>query len=459
MEPQFQFSNRHHDLMERDREYIFGWRFEPRIMFESGRGIVLRDVDGNEYFDLTAGMMCMVLGHSHPELTETIREQADKIVHESSWYSNPWLVEFAELIASTLPGDLKVVNFAVTGSEANEIAMRLALGVTGKFDIVSLIRGLHGGSLAAEAVTSIGGGRKAHLGPLMMPAHRNAIYAPFCYRCPINLEYPSCDVACLDRSEELMEHITSRSVAAIIAETIPVAGGMVVPPPEWLPRLADLAKRWGALLVLDEAQLAPAKTGRIWGFENYGVVPDVVAFGKGMTAGFGIAGTVTTEAIAEEARFKAGLPWAGTYSGDPFPAAVALKQLRIVLRDGLAERSAVLGERLAAGLEGLVDRHECIGAVRGIGLYRLIDVVTDDKTRAPDPEMAERIRYNAALEGLITIAVKNFIRVCPALVITEAEIDETVERLGRAIRRAEEGFPREFDYSSSSSLAARTVEA
>ena len=151
------------------------------------------------------------------------------------------------------------MNFAVTGSEANEIAMRLALGVTGKYDIVSLIRGLHGGSLAAEAVTSVGGGRKAHLGPLMMPAHRNAIYAPFCYRCPINLEYPSCEVECLDRSEELMEHVTSRNVAAILAETVPVAGGMVVPPPEWLPRLRDLADRWGALLVLDEAQLAPAK--------------------------------------------------------------------------------------------------------------------------------------------------------------------------------------------------------
>ena len=458
MEPQeFQFSNRHHDLMARDEEYILGWRYEPRIMFESGRGIVLTDVDGNEYFDMTAGMMCMVLGHSHPELTETIREQAGKLVHESSWYSNPPLVELAELIASTTPGDLKKVNFAVTGSEANEIAMRLALGVTGKYDIVSLIRGLHGGSLAAEAVTSVGGGRKAHLGPLMMPAHRNAIYAPFCYRCPINLEYPSCDVACLERSEELMEHVTSRNVAAILAETIPVAGGMVIPPPEWLPRLRDLADRWGALLVLDEAQFAPAKTGRMWGFENFGVTPDVVAFGKGMTAGFGIAGTVTTPAIAEEARHKAGIPWGGTYSGDPLPAAAALKQLQIVLRDDLMERAARLGTHLGERLKALCDRHESIGAVRGVGLYWLLDIVADEKTRAPDPAMAERIRYNAALEGLIHIAVKNFIRICPALIITEAEIDEAVERLERAIVRAEAGFPRDFDYSSSSSLAARTT--
>ncbi len=455
MEKTFQFSNMHHELMARDEAYIYGWRYEPRVIFESGRGIVLTDVDGKEYFDLTAGMMCMVLGHSHPELTEAIREQADKLVHTSSWYSNPWLIEFAELIAGTLPGDLKVVNFAVTGSEANEIAMRMALGVTGRYDIVSVIRGLHGGSLAAEAVTSVGGGRKAHLGPLMMPSHRNAIYAPLCYRCPVNLEYPGCNVACLDHSEELMEHITSRNLALIMAETIPVAGGMVVPPPEWLPRLRALADRWGALLMLDEAQLAPAKTGSIWAFEQYDVMPDIVSFGKGMTAGMGIAGTVTTQEIAEEARGKAGLPWGGTYSGDPLPAAVGLKQLQIVLRDRLAEQAVARGARLRAGLEAIARKYDVIGEVRGTGLYYLLDIVETPDSRRPDPAMAERIRYNALLEGLVTIAVKNFIRVCPALIITEAEIDETLHRLETAVQRSVEGFPRDLDYATSSSLAAR----
>ena len=459
MEKTFQFSNMHHELMARDEAYIYGWRYEPRVIFESGRGIVLKDVDGREYFDLTAGMMCMVLGHSHPELTEAIREQADKLVHTSSWYSNPWLIEFAELIAGTLPGDLKVVNFAVTGSEANEIAMRMALGVTGRYDIVSVIRGLHGGSLAAEAVTSVGGGRKAHLGPLMMPSHRNAIYAPLCYRCPVNLEYPGCNVACLDHSEELMEHITSRNLALIMAETIPVAGGMVVPPPEWLPRLRAMADRWGALLMLDEAQLAPAKTGSIWAFEQYDVMPDIVSFGKGMTAGMGIAGTVTTPEIAEEARGKAGLPWGGTYSGDPLPAAVALKQLQIVLRDNLAEQAAAKGARLRAGLEAIRQKYDVVGDVRGEGLYYLLDIVESPESRRPDPAMAERIRYNALLEGLATIAVKNFIRVCPALIITEAEIDETLSRLETAVQRSVEGFPRDLDYATSSSLAARPAAA
>ncbi|MYE60166.1 MAG: aspartate aminotransferase family protein, partial [Alphaproteobacteria bacterium] len=399
MEKTFQFSNMHHELMARDEAYIYGWRYEPRVIFESGRGIVLKDVDGREYFDLTAGMMCMVLGHSHPELTEAIREQADKLVHTSSWYSNPWLIEFAELIAGTLPGDLKVVNFAVTGSEANEIAMRMALGVTGRYDIVSVIRGLHGGSLAAEAVTSVGGGRKAHLGPLMMPSHRNAIYAPLCYRCPVNLEYPGCNVACLDHSEELMEHITSRNLALIMAETIPVAGGMVVPPPEWLPRLRAMADRWGALLMLDEAQLAPAKTGSIWAFEQYDVMPDIVSFGKGMTAGMGIAGTVTTLEIAEEARGKAGLPWGGTYSGDPLPAAVALKQLQIVLRDNLAEQAAAKGARLRAGLEAIARKYDVVGDVRGAGLYYLLDIVGPPESARPAPAKAGRLPNNARRVG------------------------------------------------------------
>src|SRR5215510_15706456 len=130
-----------------------------------------------------------------------------------------------------------------------ESAMRMALAVTGKFDIISMIRGLHGGSLAVEALTSVGGNRKKGLGPLMFPAKANALLPPYCYRCPINLSYPSCDIACLKTSEEMLEYVTSQHAAGIMAETIPVPGGMIVPPKEWLPRLAQLAKRWGALLI------------------------------------------------------------------------------------------------------------------------------------------------------------------------------------------------------------------
>jgi 2,2-dialkylglycine decarboxylase (pyruvate) len=453
VEFEFSPSNSHADLIARDSATVLGWRYGPAIQFDRGEGIFIYDVDGKPYFDLTAGMMCNVLGHCHPELVETMRAEAGNLWHQSSWYSNPHIVRFAERIVSTLPDGLDVVNFTVTGSEANEVAMRMALAATGKYDILSVIRGLHGGSLAVESVTSIGGARRRNLGPLLSPANAPAIYPPFCYRCPVNLEYPKCDVACLEHSRELIDHITSGDIAAILAETMLVAGGMVVPPAAWLPRLKELAREQGALLVLDEAQLAPARTGKMWGFEHYDVVPDIVTFAKGMSAGVAICGTATTREIAEQSRGKAGLPWAGTYSGDPLPAAVADKQLEIVLRDRLDERAAITGAKLQAGLEGLATRHEVIGDVRGKGLYQMLDIVSDRESRTPDPAMAERIRHNASLAGVIMICVKNFIRICPPVTVTEPELDEIIARLDLAVQRSVDGFPTNIDFTSSSSLA------
>ena len=449
----FTFSNYHSDLMSRDAKSVMGWRYNPPIVFKGGRGTKLIDVEDNEYYDLTSGMMTMVLGHSHPELTDTMKSQAELLVHTSSWYSNPWAIELAELLGSTLPGNLKMVNYAVTGSEANEIAFRMALAATGKYDIVSVIRGLHGGSLGAEAVTTVGGGRKNKLGPLMMPASSASILGPMCYRCPVNLTYPGCKIGCLDTSEQLMDFLTSQDVAAIIAETVLAAGGMVVPPKEWWPKLQDLAKRWGALLIVDEVQMAPSRTGSLWGFENYDVMPDIITFGKGMSAGFGLCGTITTTEIADEVRGQCGLPWAGTYSADPFPSAVALKQLQIILRDKLTERAAEIGKFINTELTKRIAPYEPIGDIRGIGMYHMLDVVTDRVTKRPDPEMAERIRYNMMLNGVCTIAVKNYIRFVPPLIITEAEVDDIIGRMEISIKRAMDGFPRDVDFRASSSLA------
>lgn len=453
LEKAFSFSNRHKDLMARDAESVLGWRYEPRIIFSGGKGVKLFDVDGNEYYDMTSGMMCLVLGHAHPELTETIKEQAGRFIHQSSWYSNPWAIEFAELIGSTLPGNLKMVNFAVTGSEANEVAMRMALGATGKFEICSVVRGLHGGSLAAESVTTVGGARRRGLGPLTIPARANIITPPFYYRAPVRDE-AEWDRISLQLSEEMIEFTTSQEVAAILIEPMMVAGGMIVPSERWMRGLREIADRWNALLIFDEAQLAPGRTGKMWGFEHYGVMPDIVTFAKGMSAGFAVCGAVTTPEIAENAAGKKGLPWAGTYPQDPLPCAVALKQLQIVLRDNLVDRATQLGAILRKGLEGLQERYECIGDIRGKGLYQMLDIVTDRETRRADPEMTERIRYNALREGLVMICVKNYIRFCPPSIITEAELEDVMGRLDTAIRRAREGGPMNTSYSSSSSLAA-----
>jgi len=439
--------------MARDAEHVFGWRYQPSVIFERGEGVKLFDVDGNEYYDLSSGMMCLVLGHSHPELVDTIKEMAGRFVHQSSWYTNPWAIELAELITSTLPHKFEVVNFAVTGSEANEIAMRMALGVTGGFDICAAVRGLHGGSLAAEAITSVGGARKRGLGPMMMPARSNCIIPPFYYRAPVS-DPDEWDRITLQLTEEMIEYTTSQEIAALILEPLLVPGGMIVPSENWVRGIREIADRWKALLIFDECQLAPSRTGNLWGFQRYDVSPDIVTFGKGMSAGFAICGTATTREIADECAGKKGLPWAGTYPQDPLVCAVALKQLQIVLRDDITGRAAKHGEVLETRLNDLKNRHSCIGDVRGAGLYRMLDIVSDPESRKPDPALAERIRREALLEGLVMIAVKNYMRVCPPLIVTELEIDDIVGRLDRAIARAMSNRSVGIDFSSSSSLAA-----
>lgn len=453
LETAFSFSNRHVDLMQRDAKHVFGWRYEPRVIFERGEGVQIFDVDGNAYYDLSSGMMCLVLGHAHPELTETIQDMAGRFVHQSSWYSNPWAIELAELIASTLPGDLEVVNFAVTGSEANEIAMRMALGYTDGFDICSVVRGLHGGSLAAESMTTVGGARKRGLGPLTLPARSNCIIPPFYYRAPVR-DRDEWDRISLQLSREMIEFTTSQEVAGIMMEPMMVPGGMIVPSRRWVEGIRELADELEALLIFDECQLAPGRTGKMWGFEHFGVQPDVVTFGKGISAGFAICGTVTTREIADRCAGRKGLPWAGTYPQDPLASAVALKQLQIVLRDDIPGRAAKLGDILEQKLLALQEKHDCIGDVRGHGLYRMLDIVTDRESRRAHPARAERIRREAMAEGLAMIAVKNYMRVCPPLIVTETQIDDIVGRLDRAVARAAAVGDDALDFTSSSSLAA-----
>ena len=453
MEKAFRFSNIHTDFQARDAKSVFGWRYSPRIIFKAGKGTKLVDLDGNEYYDLTSGMMCMVLGHSHPELTEVIREMAGAFLHQSSWYSNPWIVEFAELLGANTPGDLKVVNFAVTGSEANEIAMRMALAATGQVrhclhDPRIAWRQPRGGgadqrrrqSQKGSRATDVSGEVQCSAAALLLSLSRQSYLSRLRRGLPAR-QRGNARVRHQpghrrrhggDHPSAWRHDCAAQGVAATLVAT---------------------GQRWGALLVLDECQLAPARTGKMWAMEHYGVTPDIVTWGKGLSAGLAICGTITTPEIAEKVRGQCGLPWGGTYSGDPLSAAVALKQLQIVLRDKLDERAEALGQVAERELAALADKYECIGDVRGKGLYRMLDIVKDKKSKAPDPVMAERIRYNAALEGVISIAVKHYFRFAPPLIITEAEIKDMVGRLEVAIQRALAGFPKDIDFREFSSLA------
>ena len=300
MDKKFRFSNIHTDFQARDAKSCSVGATQPPHHLQGGKGMKLIDMDNNEYYDMSSGMMCMVLGHSHPELTEVIREMAGTFLHQSSWYSNPWTVEFAERLGETCPGQAQggELRRHRLGSQRDRHAhgARLHRQVRHRVDGARPARRQPRGGGADQRRRQPAQGPRA----AAAPAKSNALQPPYCYRCPVNLTYPSCDIACQKFSEEMLEFTTSQNIAGIMVETIPVPGGMIVPPPEWLPRLAAMAKRWGALLILDECQLAPARTGKMWAMEHYGVTPDIVTWGKGLSAGLAICGTITTEEIAEQ---------------------------------------------------------------------------------------------------------------------------------------------------------------
>lgn len=431
------------DWIRRDDAAILGWRHLPRVVFERGQGMRLWDVEGREYLDFVSGHISLLLGHNHPALREALIEQSGKLWHHYKYFAATPVVEFAETLKAALPEGLDVLNFAAVGSEANEVALRVARGVTRAFDVVAVVGGLYGGTLTVESLNSIGGPRKKNLGPLLHPARTSTILTPDCYRCPIGLKYPSCDVECVKASEDLTERVTTGDVAAIITETILGAGGMIVPPPEWLPRLKAMAERMGALLILDEVQVAPFKTGRTWCFEHYGVVPDVVSLGKGIGAGMAITAMATRQDLADKARAaEVGVPWAGTFAGEPLYAAVAKKSFEILMAGHYADRAAARGEHLMSRLRDLQQRYEIIGDVRGKGLYIGVEIVKDGIGRERDNAMMHRIRWNALEEGLVIAGSSNVLKMFPALIIEPAEIEEAVDKIERAVKRALDGHPR-----------------
>lgn len=429
-------------LREREDKHLLAWHHQPRIVFKQGSGVRMWDVDGRAYLDFASGHINLLLGHNHPELVQALVEQASKLWTHYKYYTTDATIEFSERLAESLPDGLDVLNFTTTGSEANEVAMRLARGATGRFDLVSVIQGLHGGTFAVESLTSIGGPRKRGLGPMLMPARANAVLAPYCYRCPINLKYPSCNIACLDVSDEMIERTTTGEVAAIFAETIMGSGGMIVPPDGWLPKIKRLAQKWGALLVLDEVQVSPAKTGVLWCFEQFGAQPDILTLGKATGGGMSIGAAVTSREIADRAKESGcGIPWGSTFVGEALDAAVARRQLEILIRDGFAKRAARLGEHFMKRLNELKERYDVVGDVRGRGLYVGVEIVSDKVGKAKNNPLMQRIRYNAIDNGLLIGGSGNVLMIFPALIITEAELDEGVAILERAIRLALDGHP------------------
>lgn len=420
-----------HALWTRARRHLlkFGGDFVPFVPARA-EGSFLFDAAGRRVLDFTSGQMSAILGHSHPEIVAAVREQVGKLAHLFSSMISAPVVDLAEGLARLVP-DLPRVMLLSTGGEANEAAIRMAKLVTGKWEVVAFAQSWHGMTGAAAGATYKAGRRG--VGPLA-PGNF-AIPAPNSYRprfAGVTWQEE------MDDAFDLLDRQCTGNLACFIAEPILSSGGVLDLPLGYLAALKAKCAERGMMLILDEAQTGIGRTGRMFAFERDGVVPDILTLSKTLGAGLPLSAVMTSDAVADAAESRDFLFYT-THVNDPLPAAVGVKVLEIVQRDRLAERAAAMGARLAAGLRGLQQRHDCVGDVRGRGLLLGLEfAASGGRDSAAISDAVTDIALELGLSANIVRAGASggTMRIAPPLTVTEAEIDLGVSLLDAAIGRA-----------------------
>ncbi len=397
------------------------------LALASGRGATVTDLDGNSYLDFFAGVAVASLGHSHPRYVAAMEAQLRRIVVGSFTTENR--VRLLQLIARLTPGDLGRTQLYSGGAEAVEAAFRLAMSYTGKHEIVGFWGGFHGKT--AGVMGLIGDESKHGWGPL--PGGRYSVPYADCYRCPFKLSYPDCGMACVEFARESIKRTTTGAVAAIIIEPMQGTAGNVVPPPEFLPAIRDLAHEIGAVLIADEMITGFGRTGRWFGCEHTGVVPDVMTVGKGMGSGFPISGLISTDTIVASTPFARPSASSSSYGGNPLAVTAALATVETIRDEGLVEHAARVGARMLERLRAMQERFEFIGDVRGVGLLIGLDLVASRATKEPlARDLTERIFLEALRRGLLMMGYFPRVRINPPLTISDEEADRGLDILEEA---------------------------
>ncbi len=391
------------------------------IAMASGTGSMLTDVDGNSYVDLIGGIGVNALGHCHPRHVEAIAAQARTLV-VGSFTSEP-RAALVNAVCDLAPPGLDRLQLYSSGAEAVESALRLARCATGRTELIGFRGAFHGKTAGAAAL--MGSPSRDTLGPL--PPGATLVPYADCYRCPFQLRYPSCGLACADAARQAMKQRPAGSVAAVVVEPMQGTAGNVIPPRDFIPAIAAGAREIGALLVADEMITGFGRTGRPWGVDHSGVRPDLVAIGKGFGSGFPVSGVLARDAVARARPWSNPSGASSSYGGNALASAVALATVETIRDERLWENAERVGAAMLAELRRMQERHPIIGDVRGAGLLIGIELVKDRTTREPLDVTVTRHVYEQCLRrGLLAMTYTPHVRLQPALTI---DVDTALEGL------------------------------
>ncbi|PYQ14712.1 MAG: acetyl ornithine aminotransferase family protein [Acidobacteria bacterium] len=423
-------------VIERDARVMSqSYRKDYPLVVERAFGAMVEDADGNRYLDFAAGIAVVATGHCHPEVVAAIRAQSERLLHICAtdfYYEN--VVALAEGLARRAPGPGPWrVLFANSGAEVVEAAVKLARLRTGRQKIVAFYGGFHGRTYGALSLTASKPVQRRGYAPLL-PEVVHTHYA-YCYRCPVNRDPRTCRVQCLDLLTDTMFGTTldPDEVAAVIVEPVQGEGGYVVPHPDFLPRLRDLTRRHGILLVADEVQCGMGRTGRLFASEHFGLEPDMVTLAKGIASGMPLGALLARDEVMQWSSGGHG----STFGGNPVSAAAALATLKL-LEGGLVDNAARVGRRLMEELRARLSAHTSVGDVRGLGLMVGVEIVRDRFGREPDPACRQRILEEAFRRGLLVLGCgRSTIRLAPPLVVDEEDATTAAVILEESIAAAE----------------------
>jgi taurine--2-oxoglutarate transaminase len=435
------------EILAKDRRYVFHpWCVQSTLQplpITGARGAYLLDADGRQYLDLAAELAHVNLGFQDPRVIDAIVDQSKRLCVVSPLQANAPAADLAELLAEVTPGDLGKTLFTLGGSEANEMAVQIARSYTGRHKIITRYRSYHGASYGA---LSLSGDPRRHYAEPGISGVVRALDC-YCYRCPFGQRYPQCQLECADHVEHLINLEGPASVAAVLVEPVVGTNGVLVPPDGYWQRLRHICDRYDVLLIADEVITGFGRTGRWFGVDHWGVVPDIITIAKGLTSGYLPLGAVVMGAKVasyfDDHFFHSGF----TYSAHPLACAAGLAAVKAYRDDQLVDYAATVGPSMLGELKRLQEHHPSVGDVRGIGMMACLELVKDRHTREPlvpwnAPAAAmgpmNDIRQRLLDRGVLTFNRWNMIMLFPPLCLTADELAQGCAALDEALVLADQ---------------------